>query len=138
MTGPEDVATGIRNRFTGGTARSALPGGLWYGRVEEQALAPYGRLGVKATDLERLSDGRRLRTFEVQIEVWGDTGPAGQLSQARKAVEAAVEAGLTVPGAIKVVDVRPASTDLALDDGFRNANDVCLLTLGWRVLVEGR
>lgn len=137
MVGPEDVAAGVMNRFKASSARAACPGGLWYGRVEEQAPAPYARLGVKATDLQRLSDKRHLRTFEVQVEVWGDSGPAGQVSQVRKAVEAMMD-GLTVPNAIKVVDVRPASTDLALDDGYRAAADVCLVTLGWRVLVEGK
>lgn len=137
MVGPEDVATGIRNAWQASAARAACPGGLWYGRVEEQAPAPYARLAVKAADLQRLSDKRMLRWFDVQIEVWGDSGPAGQLAQVRKAAEA-VLGSLTVPGAVKVVDARPAETDLALDEGFRNANDVCLLTLGWRVLVEAR
>lgn len=136
MVGPEDVAAGVMGRFRNTAARVACPGGLWYGRVDESANAPYARLGVKAGDLERLSDGRYLRKFDVRVEVWGDSGPTIQ-GQARKALEA-IMAGLTVPNAIKVVDVRPAETDLELDEGFRSANDVCLLTLGWQVKIEGR
>jgi hypothetical protein len=137
MVGPEDVASGVLNAWKASSTRAACPGGLWYGRVDESAQAPYARLGVKASDLQRLSDKRLLRWFDVQIEVWGDTGPAGQLAQVRKAAETVLGA-LTVPGSVKVVDARPAETDLALDEGFRNANDVCLLTLGWRVLVEAK
>lgn len=136
MTGPEDVAIGVMGRWKA-VARPSCPGGLWYGRVEENAPAPYARLGVRTAERQRLSDKRHIITFEVRIEIWGDTGPAGDVSRARRAAEAVMD-GLTVSGALKVVDVRPAEVDLTLGDGYRAANDVCLASLGWQVKVETR
>ena len=139
MIGPEEVAVGVMARWTSQHAtRVAYPGGLWYGKVNEQAAAPYARLTVTAEEPKRISDGRYHRGFAVRVSVWGDTGPGpiGNVSLTRKAVES-VMTGLTVSGAIKVVDVKTVGGELEVDETPRAANDVCLMGLEWRVLIEG-
>lgn len=134
MIGPEQVAAGVMAAFNRSPARVRLDGGLHYGRVPESAAAPYGRLGVVMSRHTRLSN-RYLRMFDIRVEIWGDTGPI-DLGPPRASIEAAVLA-LKVPEAIKVVDVKPADTDLQVVGEVRNAKDVCLLSLGWQALIEG-
>lgn len=136
MVGPDDVAAGVKTRWdaTGGPA--AVPGGLWYGRVREDATAPYARLTVTAQELGRLSNLKYHRTFIVRIEIWGDAGPVG-IGAARTVAETVMYSGLTVPNATKVIDTRAEPTELTVEESPRAAADVCLMALEWRVVVQG-
>jgi len=138
MVGPEHVAAGVMGRWQVTLARVNCPGGIWYGKVNEQAVASYAMLVVTAEPIVRISDGRYHRLFAVRISVWGDAG-ADKFSAggtARAAIEAMMP-GLTVPEAIKVVDIRTGTGELNVEDSPRNASDVCLATMEWRVLIEG-
>jgi hypothetical protein len=137
MTGPEDIAVAIMGAFRRGKASRVCVGGLWYGRVEETSQAPYARFGVSMQTSSRLSNRHYLRSFGVMLEIWGDNGPVDG-KRVREAIDSTMTSEITtVPGALKVVDVRPASVDLTLDDATRQASDVCLYSSGWTILVEG-
>lgn len=138
MVEPEHIAAAVMARFNATPARVVCVGGLWYGKVREQAGTPYALLNVTAEEPKRLSDRRYHRAFVVRISAWGDDGAAKTAGGAIAARELeAMMPGLAVPEAVKVVDVKPTTSDLAVEETPRNAADVCLSTREWRVLIEG-
>jgi hypothetical protein len=136
--GPENVATGVMNAWSvKGLARLWCPGGLWYGSVPQSVTAtPYARLLVRQGDTKRYSGGRYTRTFTVAISAWADNGPAGDISDLRTSVASLMKL-IAVPGAVKVLDVKPGGNELALGDSPRNANDVSVMNLEFTVTIEG-
>lgn len=135
MIGPENIAAAIMRRWNA-SCRAVAPGGLWYGRVEEEAAAPYASLLISEENMERLSVGYILK-FRVQVKVWGDNGPTGDVSELRQLLDTQM-GRITLPATVgRILDVRSGASDLALEPTPRNANDVCLLSLDWSVKVQG-
>lgn len=136
MLGPENIAIAIFDSFNRNKAKRFCKGGLWYGRVEENAEAPYARFGITLQDQERLSN-KSIWVYGIRIEVWGDNG-AVDLTRVRVAIENAINDVRNIEGVSKVIDVRKDDIDLELDESKRQADDICLLTLGWSLKLEGK
>lgn len=133
----EHVAAAIMSRWNASALRVLVPGGLWYGRVGENATAPYVRLRVAMAKHTRFSTSY-LREFTVNLSVWSDGGPMGDGARVNELLQQLMRANqLTIPEATKVVDVRPQSATLDVEPSTRNANDVMLSALEWAVKVQG-
>lgn len=139
--GPDQVAAGVVAAWNGSAdARVYCPGGIWHGRVPQSAGGtPYARLTVSQGDTKRFGGGRYLRTFAVRISIWGDNGAAGDVADLRAAAAALMtRANLTVPGAVKLTDLKPGPNEMGVDESPRNADDVSMMNLEFTLTVEGQ
>lgn len=116
-----------------------MPGGLWFGRVDENATGNYASLKVVPDDPKHTSTGAYLQDFEVTVSVWTTDGPGKDAAQVEQALCWAFD-NRRIPFAIRgarVVRVRPVAGELEQDESLRNAQDVCLMRAAWKFTIQG-
>lgn len=133
----EHVAAAIMARWNASAPSVLIPGGLWYGRVRENAIAPYVRMKISVAKHTRYSTAFT-REFAVNLSVWSDTGPLGDGARVNELLGQLMRReNLSVPEATRVVDVRPQSATLDVEPSTRNANDVMLTVQEYAVKIQG-
>lgn len=142
MTTADDIAAAIVNRLEGSAAvLTALPGGCWYGRADEQA--PAGAYAVFALeiagDAEWYSDGTFTCPYTLRVAAYSAQG-SGDATAIQRALAEALSTSPTDWGDLeqgRVLHCLPRGYDGKFSPTPRSAADVFVSGAQWSLLIEG-
>ena len=141
MLVPDDVAAWALARWNASAVTTSVSGGLWNGRVNETATAPYASMLIAREGVEYTSGGE-LPRFRMHLAVMVDQATSTQAQSAEIAV------GLTYPvsytgatamirnGAGTVIFAEPRETSADTAFPMRGKNDVVACRMSWELMCQ--
>ncbi len=141
MLVPDDVAAWALARWNAAAVTASVTGGLWNGRVNETAVAPYAMMLVRREGVEYTSAGE-LPRMRLDIAVMVDQATSTQAQGVEIAAGQAYPVGYSGAsamlrngaGTVIFAEPREASADMAFP--MRAKNDVVACRLSWELLCQ--
>lgn len=141
MIQPGAVFEGVKRLWDGSALTAYVAGGLWEGPPSHGAGSDgdaYASAGI--TEGEAIWDSAIvIQSFTLTLTVWS-TGGAVRADRINRALDRTFGRGrtvrLTVPGATRILDVRPVPGEFNTDPLRRDAKDVKVAARRWEILTE--
>jgi len=135
----DDIAAAVLAKC-GATFETAVPGGAWFLRADENAAEPYAVFAVeRAGSPEWVSDGSYLQRFTLRLGVYtsqGVTDPQAVQLASAAALNPTPTGWATLRDG-KVIECLPDGFDGRFQPVLRRARDVFVSGGQWSLLVEG-
>jgi hypothetical protein len=138
---PEQIVAGLVNSFHASLPLASLvPGGLWFGAVEQNVPEPYAMISITHQDTLVTANRYMISTDSIEVSIFSEA-PITHESRT-KIVSAMLDtwcgrlSWVTIDGG-RMISMTPSGSELTLDPQRRDAQDILVAKQTFTIMTQG-